>query len=152
MGLTGFVIIHVFIASFSPAQGERNQMVNTKFTRPVNEISESSSTNVPYERTTKESTGIRKTCRQGKCVKLGEFTIGFTQLRHEPLVCSYVCCRPRLCTEDIKGRDSHPPPHRMSNKQQQKRQKAGLPHCSERMACRDILLFSLQVSAMPEIA
>ena len=36
MGLTGFVIIHVFIASFSPAQGERNQMVNTKFTRPVN--------------------------------------------------------------------------------------------------------------------
>ena len=38
MGLTGFVIIHVFIASFSPAQGERNQMVNTKFTRPVNEM------------------------------------------------------------------------------------------------------------------
>ena len=36
MGLTGFVIIHVFIASFSPAQGERNQMVNAKFTRPVN--------------------------------------------------------------------------------------------------------------------
>ena len=36
MGLTGLVIIHVFIASFSPAQGERNQMVNTKFTRPVN--------------------------------------------------------------------------------------------------------------------
>ena len=34
--LTGFVIIHVFIASFSPAQGERNQMVNAKFTRPVN--------------------------------------------------------------------------------------------------------------------
>ena len=38
MGLTGFVIIHVFIASFSPVQGERNQMVNTKFTRPVNEM------------------------------------------------------------------------------------------------------------------
>ena len=38
VGLTGFVIIHVFIASFSPAQGERNQMVNTKFTRPVNEM------------------------------------------------------------------------------------------------------------------
>ena len=36
MGLTGFVIIHVFIASFSPAQGERNLMVNAKFTRPVN--------------------------------------------------------------------------------------------------------------------
>ena len=36
VGLTGFVIIHVFIASFSPAQGERNQMVNAKFTRPVN--------------------------------------------------------------------------------------------------------------------
>ena len=35
MGLTGFVIIHVFIASFSPAQGERNQIVNAKFTRPV---------------------------------------------------------------------------------------------------------------------
>ena len=29
VGLTGFVIIHVLIASFSPAQGERNQMVNT---------------------------------------------------------------------------------------------------------------------------
>ena len=36
VGLTGFVIIPVFIASFSPARGERNQMVNTKFTRPVN--------------------------------------------------------------------------------------------------------------------
>ena len=36
MGLTGFVIIHVFIASISPAQGERNQMLNAKFTRPVN--------------------------------------------------------------------------------------------------------------------
>ena len=36
MGLTGFVIIHVFIASFSPAQGERNQIVNAKLTRPVN--------------------------------------------------------------------------------------------------------------------
>ena len=36
MGLTGFVIIHVFIASFSPAQGERNQIVDAKFTRPVN--------------------------------------------------------------------------------------------------------------------
>ena len=42
MGLTGFVIIHVFIASFSPAQGARNQMVNTKFTRPVNEMPMSS--------------------------------------------------------------------------------------------------------------
>ena len=38
IGLRGFVIIHVFIASFSTAQGERNQMVNTKFTRPVNEM------------------------------------------------------------------------------------------------------------------
>ena len=40
VGLTGFVIIHVIIASFSPAQGERNQMVmvNTKFTRLVNEM------------------------------------------------------------------------------------------------------------------
>ena len=38
VGLTGFVIIHVFIASFSPVQGECNQMVNTKFTRPVNEM------------------------------------------------------------------------------------------------------------------
>ena len=36
VGLTGFVIIHVFIASFSPVQGERNQMVNAKFNRPVN--------------------------------------------------------------------------------------------------------------------
>ena len=36
VGLKGFVIIHVFIASSSPAQGERNQMVNAKFTRPVN--------------------------------------------------------------------------------------------------------------------
>ena len=36
MGLTGFVIIHVLIASFSPAQGEHNQIVNAKFTRPVN--------------------------------------------------------------------------------------------------------------------
>ena len=36
MGLTSFVIIHVFIVSFSPAQGERNQMVIAKFTRPVN--------------------------------------------------------------------------------------------------------------------
>ena len=42
MGLTGFVIIHVFIASFSPAQGEHNQVVNTKFTRPVNEMPMSS--------------------------------------------------------------------------------------------------------------
>ena len=39
VGLTGFVIIHVFIVTFSPAQGECNQMVNTKFTRPVNEMS-----------------------------------------------------------------------------------------------------------------
>ena len=29
VALTGFVIIHVFIVPFSPAQGERNQMVNT---------------------------------------------------------------------------------------------------------------------------
>ena len=36
VGLTGFVIIYVFIASFSPAQGEHNQIVNAKFTRPVN--------------------------------------------------------------------------------------------------------------------
>ena len=36
VGLTGFVIIHVLIASFSPAQGERNQMVIAKFTRLVN--------------------------------------------------------------------------------------------------------------------
>ena len=28
VGLTGFVITHVFIASFSPVQGERSQMVN----------------------------------------------------------------------------------------------------------------------------
>ena len=42
MGLTGFVIIHLFIASFSPAQGECNQMVNTEFTRPVNEMPMSS--------------------------------------------------------------------------------------------------------------
>ena len=34
--LTSFVIINVFIASFSPAQGERNHMVDAKFTRPVN--------------------------------------------------------------------------------------------------------------------
>ena len=38
VGLAGFMIIQVFIATFSPAQGERNQMVNTKFTRPVNEM------------------------------------------------------------------------------------------------------------------
>jgi len=38
VGLTGFVIIHVFIALFSPAQGERNRTVNTTFTRPVNEM------------------------------------------------------------------------------------------------------------------
>ena len=42
VGLTGFVIIHVFIASFSPAQGERNQMENAKFTRPVNAMPKSS--------------------------------------------------------------------------------------------------------------
>ena len=42
VGLTGFVIIHVFIASFSPAQGERNQIVNAKFTRPVNAMPMSS--------------------------------------------------------------------------------------------------------------
>ena len=43
VGLTGFVIIHVFIASFSPAQGERNLIVNTKFTGPVNEMPKSKS-------------------------------------------------------------------------------------------------------------
>ena len=43
MGLTGFVIFHVLIAPFSPAQGERNQVVNTKFTRPVNEMPMSTS-------------------------------------------------------------------------------------------------------------
>ena len=42
MGSTGFEIILVFIASFSPAQGERNQMVNAKFTRPVNAMPMSS--------------------------------------------------------------------------------------------------------------
>ena len=42
VGLTGFVIIHVFFASFSPAEGERNQMVNAKFTRPVNAMPMSS--------------------------------------------------------------------------------------------------------------
>ena len=42
VGLTGFVIIHLFIAPFSLAQGERNEMVNTKFTRPVNEMPMSS--------------------------------------------------------------------------------------------------------------
>ena len=36
--MTGFVIIHVLIALFSPAQGEQNQTVNTKFTRPLNEM------------------------------------------------------------------------------------------------------------------
>ena len=48
MGLTGFVIIYVFIASFSPAQGERNQMVNTKFTRPVNAMPMSSRDSVAH--------------------------------------------------------------------------------------------------------
>ena len=42
MELTGFVIIHMFIESFSPAQGEHNQMVNTEFTTPVNEMPMSS--------------------------------------------------------------------------------------------------------------
>ena len=42
VGLTGFVIIHVFIALFSPAQGERNQIVNAKFTWPVNAMPMSS--------------------------------------------------------------------------------------------------------------
>jgi len=42
VGLTGFVIIHMFIASFSPAQGERNQIVNANFTRPVNAMPMSS--------------------------------------------------------------------------------------------------------------
>ena len=51
VGLTGFVIIHVFIASFSPAQGERNQMVNTKFTRPVNEMPMSTPIPLPYRST-----------------------------------------------------------------------------------------------------
>ena len=35
MGLTDFVIIHLFIASFSPAQGDCNQMLNVKFTRTL---------------------------------------------------------------------------------------------------------------------
>ena len=43
VGLTGFVIIHVFIASFFPAQGERNQIVIAKFTRPVNAMPMSTS-------------------------------------------------------------------------------------------------------------
>ena len=43
VGLTDFVIIHVFIAAFSPAQGEHNQIVNAKFTRPVNAMPMSSS-------------------------------------------------------------------------------------------------------------
>ena len=43
VGLTGIVIIHVSIASFSPVQGERNQMLNAKFTRPVNAMPMSSS-------------------------------------------------------------------------------------------------------------
>ena len=47
VGLTGFVIIHVFIVSFSPAQGEPNQMQNTKFTRPVNENPMSSLVTAP---------------------------------------------------------------------------------------------------------
>ena len=38
VGLTDFVFIHVFIASFSPAQGEGNQIIKTKFTRTVNEM------------------------------------------------------------------------------------------------------------------
>ena len=42
VGLTGFVIIHLFIASFSPAQGERNQKVKSKFSRPVNAMPMSS--------------------------------------------------------------------------------------------------------------
>ena len=47
VGLTGFVIIHVFIASFYPAQGECHLMLNAKFTRPVNAMPMSSgSTNV----------------------------------------------------------------------------------------------------------
>ena len=50
VGLTGFVIIHVIITSFSPAQGERNQMVNTKFTRPVNEMPMSTSKTPKFER------------------------------------------------------------------------------------------------------
>ena len=43
LGLTGFVIIHVFIMSFSPAQGERNQILNAKLTRPVNAMPMSNS-------------------------------------------------------------------------------------------------------------
>ena len=39
--LTGLVSILVFIAPFSPAQGEHYQYVNTKFTRPVDEIRKS---------------------------------------------------------------------------------------------------------------
>ena len=46
VGLTGFVIIHVFNALFSPVQGEHSHMVNTKFTRPVNEMPMSSGQNI----------------------------------------------------------------------------------------------------------
>ena len=51
VGLTGFVIIHVFFVSFSPAQGERHQMVNTKFTRPVTEMPMSSTDKLAYSDT-----------------------------------------------------------------------------------------------------
>ena len=57
MGLTGFVIIHVFSASFSPAQGERNQTLKAKFTRPVNVMSMSNP-----EAAKSCQTNINKTC------------------------------------------------------------------------------------------
>ena len=41
MALTGLMSILVFIAPFSLAQGDRNQCVNTEFTRPDNEIRKS---------------------------------------------------------------------------------------------------------------
>ena len=63
MGLTGFVIIHVFIASFSPAREERNQMVNTKFTRPVNAMPMSNS---------EQKREIQKEGEEGKAEKGGE--------------------------------------------------------------------------------
>ena len=64
IGLTGFVIIHVFIASFSPAQGECNQMVNAKFTRPVNVMPMSSSNQVLVVLLPWELEGIDKARRR----------------------------------------------------------------------------------------
>ena len=40
--MTGLVNINMFVASIPPEQGEHNQFVNTKFTRPVMEICKSS--------------------------------------------------------------------------------------------------------------